>query len=851
MQFIEHGAFPNIIKELRMPSQSNSWMLKGAIILFGCLPAISSNGKSASMDTRGPDYRFDTSIRITKNGVQAKGGGINFTPIPVRKWSAEWITVNGNTPATLLRKTFTLKKKPKKTLAWMTGDKYLLYVNGRLASRGPADQGRDWNGVTTEKWFYDCRDITSLMRKGKNCIAVLAFGKEGFLFQADIQQPHGGKIILKSDRSWRGIPAGYLDWVNWTPPANVNSRPSQCLQFNGEKEPVNWQQPAFDDSQWERCAPSQGVKQPLILNELPPCMEARYPILSVDNPHGGVKIPKSPFQHGESVIVTSDGSFDVRFDRVLAAYYGIKVEGGEGAHIALQSCELENGDYNRMASMVLRNGLQYFECPYYSSFSVIRVIVSNVTTPVVIKDVSADFTSQPVSYKGSFSCNDAYLNEVWKSCRWATQICLQTHHLDSPDHQEPIADYGDYLIEDLVNFYAFDQPQLSKQDLRKFAWVMKNSDYRTFHTSYILLWIQSLLQYYQYTGDVSLVRELAPEVYGVIDRFSGYIGKNGIISEAPNYMFMDWVTIDGFNCHHPPAVIGQGYMTAFFCRALQDATEVANVMGDGSRAKQYETIRGEVIHAFNRELWVPDKGLYRDGKPFQTDIKPYEWMPADKDIETFSAQCNSLSVLYDIAPKPLQKQIMETVLQEKPWNVRPYFMHFVMDAMAHAGLFDKMGTAWLRKWRIIPQTQTFYEMGDQGDLSHAWIATPLCQLSERVLGVMPLKPGYEEVGIQPTLCGLHWAKGRVPTPHGMVRVSWKNAHNRFSMNVSIPPKLTGVVRIPSAPSGDHATVFINGKIAWRNGESRHTASGIKEIRYENGAFIVDVIGGEFSFEVKE
>ena len=29
----------------------------------------------------------------------------------------------------------------------------------------------------------------------------------------------------------------------------------------------------------------------------------------------------------------------------------------------------------------------------------------------------------------------------------AVQICLQTHHLDSPNHQEPISDPGDYVIE--------------------------------------------------------------------------------------------------------------------------------------------------------------------------------------------------------------------------------------------------------------------------------------------------------------------------------------------------------------------------------------------------------------------
>jgi alpha-L-rhamnosidase len=116
---------------------------------------------------------------------------------------------------------------------------------------------------------------------------------------------------------------------------------------------------------------------------------------------------------------------------------------------------------------------------------------------------------------------------------------------------------------------------------------MASEDYQTFHTSYRLYWLQALLNYYDYTGDRSVIDELAPAVYRLVDRFTGYIGKNGIISEAPNYRFMDWVTVHddknttiAFACHHPPAVIRQGYMTALFYRALADGIRVAELAGD-------------------------------------------------------------------------------------------------------------------------------------------------------------------------------------------------------------------------------------------------------------------------------
>jgi hypothetical protein len=268
----------------------------------------------------------------------------------------------------------------------------------------------------------------------------------------------------------------------------------------------------------------------------------------------------------------------------------------------------------------------------------------------------------PVSYAGSFETSDADLNRLWKASRWATQISMQTHHLDSPHHQEPISDPGDYLIEALENYYAFGEPWLARQDPRKFAGILQHAGYYNFHTSYSLLWLQMLLDYYDYTCDVALVKEMAPAAHGLLDRFTGWRGKNGLISEAPNYMFMDWVNIAGIACHHPPAVIGQGYMTAFYYRGLADARRVAELTGDAAAARRYQQLRRQAAAAFQRELWDARKGLYGDGKPFQASVAPSQWLPADTAIETYSPHVNSLAVLYDLAPASEQKPIIDRIM---------------------------------------------------------------------------------------------------------------------------------------------------------------------------------------------
>jgi hypothetical protein len=223
-------------------------------------------------------------------------------------------------------------------------------------------------------------------------------------------------------------------------------------------------------------------------------------------------------------------------------------------------------------------------------------------------------------------------------------------------------------------------------------------------------------------------------------------------------------------------------------------------------------LRGEIAEAFNRELWVADKGLYRDGKPFQTSVKPGQWLPADKDIETFSPHVNLLAVLYDLASKENQAAIVKKVLAEKPLNTQPWFMHWFFQAMDHANLFDEYATPQMHRWQIVPETQSFREMWTSGDLSHGWCSTPLVQMSARILGVTPAEPAFNVISIRPQLCDLKWAKGKVPTPYGDVEVSWTMQEEKFSLDVVIPAGSEANVILPVSRFDNPLVTSDGGKI---------------------------------------
>jgi hypothetical protein len=731
--------------------------------------------------------------------------------------------------------------------AWISSNNYLLYVNGKPAARGPADAGRDFTGGTSQRRFYDYRDLTVDFHRGKNALAVELLGCNNLLLELLVEYPDGKTATIGTDNTWKGTSAAYLK--NAPVPAEDQARIVKNTKplplFDAQAEPLGWSLAGFDDSAWPSCKAEDAPKETFVVSELPPLMEARYPYFDISHVSGGVTVPDKPFQDGNPIVVKGDGEFSVHFDKIMSGRCGIKVKGAKGTRIYLSSNETADWG-GRIYQILLRDGVQSFESRDYYSLGTITVVVRNATTPVDIMDVSADFMSQPVEYKGSFACSDDALNTLWKSGRWSTQICMITHHLDSPQHQEPISDYGDYLIADLVNYYSMGtNPWLARQDLRKWAWVMENAKYETFHTSYIFYWLQALINYYQFTGDKSVVDELAPNVHAVIDQFSSYIGKNGILSEAPNYMFMDWVSVHddknpkiAFACHHPPAVIGQGYMTALFYHALADAIEVSKLTNDPADAEKYEKLRQQIGAAYQRELWNPERGMYRDGKPFVTSVPPGKWLPADVQMESFSVQNNALAVLYDLAPRERQASIVENMMANKNWDVTPYFMHFVFDSMAHAGLFEKYGVDKMHKYKVIPETQTVREMGpDRGDYSHGWIASPTYQMSSKILGVSPATAGFGWILVRPELCGLQWAKGTVPTPHGNVDVAWQSGGGTFDLNVTLPQGTYTLVTVPA--SGAPATVQVT--------DAGGKPAKAKFVREEEGRAVYEVGAGSYRF----
>jgi hypothetical protein len=157
---------------------------------------------------------------------------------------------------------------------------------------------------------------------------------------------------------------------------------------------------------------------------------------------------------------------------------------------------------------------------------------------------------------------------------------------------------------------------------------------------------------------------------------------------------------------------------------------------------------------------------------------------------------NMFAIIYGYANSQETLAIREHVMLNK--NIEkittPYMRYYELESLCMMGLhhmvLNEIRNYWggmLREgattfWeKFVPEESGIQHLAMYGrpygkSLCHAWGASPLYLLGKYFLGVRPIKPGYKEFEIRPTLGGLQWMKGTIPTPNGEIQISIDPQH---------------------------------------------------------------------------
>lgn len=518
----------------------------------------------------------------------------------------------------------------------------------------------------------------------------------------------------------------------------------------------------------------------------------------------------------------------IDFGREVTGMPKIEVEGPAGAIVDIALAELSTsqginhywGDLIGMGvahRYILREGKQTFETFGRFGFRYAQLTFRNLSAPIKIRRVSLNFGSYDVGDRGRFESDDAFLNELWKTGAYTAQCCMYDGWEDCPGREQRQW-VGDARVEALIAYACFGDLALTRKFLIQTG-QSQRADGMTMMfypgcggianatiVDYNLHWIAAIEDYYTYSGDSELVKELYPKVILSLGWWEKRVNADGLLDNVPSHLYLDL-------CLHGPGPKGIiTVLNCFYLGALRSAAKIAEMNGDINRMREWLNKADKLADAINSHLFDESKGVYADQ------------LLNGKLSETANQQSNILPMFYDIVPGERQASVWEHITNEEQLRrtredaeqgkqivaAQPFFMYFLFELFAKRGRYDLIVEQSRRLWKPMIESghgtlwETWFderenvEKGTQSSMCHAWAGTPTYHLSSDILGVRPTSPAFATFDIRPHPVDLKQVKGVYPSVIGDIEVAWEAGDDRFNIEFSVPKYSIARVVLPFA-----------------------------------------------------
>ena len=466
--------------------------------------------------------------------------------------------------------------------------------------------------------------------------------------------------------------------------------------------------------------------------------------------------------------------------------------------------------------ILLRNGRLEWQSFEPRAFRYLQMEFRWLTRPVEIQYVRVNQTTYPATQTGSFECSDAMLNRIWETAAYTTRLCMDDVFVSTPWRERRLS-WPEARIASRAAYYAFGDTALLAQDLRRFGeWERNDGSIPSAElvegptgdgrlvSDIPLLWVLSILDYYAFSDDVEMVRELYPKARRLMGWFAQFAGPDGLLSDVLGELFIDHAN------PHPSASSGCGPSTSSGCgevtalnclyyHALRVTGALASILGYRNDAERYEQTWSPLRLAINKHLYSPKRGLYADCRA------------EGKLVEKFSRQTNVFAALYDVADQYQRSTICRQLLEKAlPEITTPYLNSYLLEALYAGEMYDEALDVIRRKWGAMIEAgaTTFWEhFAEEGALCHAGAVSPARDLVAEYVGIKPAL-GAHRFSVAPHTGGLDWARGSVETKFGPLAVEWGSEGNHLLIRVDVPQGVKVDVYPPGPPD---ARVLVDGK----------------------------------------
>jgi alpha-L-rhamnosidase len=447
----------------------------------------------------------------------------------------------------------------------------------------------------------------------------------------------------------------------------------------------------------------------------------------------------------------------------------------------------------------------------HASFQVIKI--TGYAGKLRASDIRGIWAYSDADVAGRFRCSSDLLNDIYTLCERSARQNIQQGIISVDADREQtswLADswnignvllYNDRdttMIDKVVRDYAAQQrtngyvpaccPGYRMMD---YTVPRRIPEWAGPLPEWAMYWPMLLWQQYLFSGDTTLLREMAPRLALLLEWLKPFQDPTTKLLDPIGWRISDWP-----NGNMPSG----GYNIATACEYFQDlriAAGVFSVLGQVNQSIGYGQQAEAVQAGINSNLF---NGKFYLARP---------------DTNKMYSLASAWALRFDLelaADKPI---ILDAIEKAGKPNIGGYGG----DAL-YSGLFNAGGGAFavrdLARYRpMLEDNKANWEEFDaRGEVNHAWTAYPAYIFLKYISGIQPTSGGFATFDVRPETGGLTFAAGAVPTVKGLITTRWeKSAHGRFSLSVDVPANTRATIYLPKLAT-ENFTIVESGRQLW-------------------------------------
>lgn len=396
-----------------------------------------------------------------------------------------------------------------------------------------------------------------------------------------------------------------------------------------------------------------------------------------------------------------------------------------------------------------------------SGFRFVRIDNLDPALPVELSAVRAVLQIRDIPQVGSFRCDDERLNRIWQVGAYTVHLNMQDYLWDGIK-RDRLVWMGDLHPEVCTVQAVFGFNEVVPDSLDLMRDVTPVSEWMNGISSYSMWWVLIHEEMWMHYGDRPYLETQKEYLAALLRRLADLVGPDG--RGRLEGGFLDW----------PSSANPQGVtagLQALLLMTLESGARLMTVLGDAdlTRLCTAAAARGRGV--------VPDVNQSKSGAALLA-------LAGLRDARDVSEQ-----VLKIGGPKDLSTfygfYILQALAKSGDTATALDFIRTYWGAMLDLGattFWEDFNLEWTnnaaRIDELVPAGKkdvhgdygAYCYVGFRHSLCHGWASGPTAFLSQTVLGVKPLEPGFKRVRLAPQLGDLQWAEGDYPTPLGVIHV---------------------------------------------------------------------------------